>query len=255
MSASVMATAILSIWAASYAPENLTTTPEVLPVVKSVPEVSSDLPEPCHVMSPSVLAIAILSVWAAHSAPEVSSVRQPTPELPSDLKFASEALSDHETDPEASPVGEAAPMPPEVSASAVDPPREAAFYLKLSASPLILSASSVSTVPRSQAITRFPAPEVPSGPKSAPEVPSGPKSAPEVPSDLKSAPEAFPVGEAAPMPPEVPASAVEPLMEGAFTSILSASPLLLSASSVPVLPRSQSMTEPPVPPGELRHLL
>ncbi|KAL0173663.1 hypothetical protein M9458_029631 [Cirrhinus mrigala] len=93
-----------------------------------------------------------------------------------------------------------------------------------------------------------PAPELPSDHKPAPEVPSGLKSAPEVPSGLKSAPEAFPIGEAAPMPPEVSAPAVEPLMEGALTAKLTASPFFLSAPSVTVLPRSQSMTQPPVPP-------
>ncbi|KAL0153759.1 hypothetical protein M9458_050875 [Cirrhinus mrigala] len=93
-----------------------------------------------------------------------------------------------------------------------------------------------------------PAAELSSGLQPAPELPSDLKSAPEVPSGLKSAPEAFPIGEAAPMPPEVSAPAVEPLMEGALTAKLSTSPFFLSALSVTVLPRSQSMTQPPVPP-------
>ncbi|KAL0197756.1 hypothetical protein M9458_006296, partial [Cirrhinus mrigala] len=60
-----------------------------------------------------VMAIAILSVWATHCAPEAS--------------------SDHKSMPEASPVQECAPMPPEVSAYAVDPPKEAASIHELTA--------------------------------------------------------------------------------------------------------------------------
>ncbi|KAL0152335.1 hypothetical protein M9458_052058 [Cirrhinus mrigala] len=93
-----------------------------------------------------------------------------------------------------------------------------------------------------------PAAELSSGLQPDPELPSDHRPASEVPSGLKSAPEAFPIGEAAPMPPEVSASAVEPLMEEALTAKLSASPFFLSASSVTVLPRSPSKTQPPVPP-------
>ncbi|KAI2647119.1 Aggrecan core protein [Labeo rohita] len=93
-----------------------------------------------------------------------------------------------------------------------------------------------------------PAPELSSDHKPAPELSSDHKPAPELSSDHKPAPEAFPVGEAAPMPPEVSAPAVEPLMEGALTSKLSASPFFLFASSVPAFPRSQTMTQPPAPP-------
>ncbi|KAL0174039.1 hypothetical protein M9458_030007 [Cirrhinus mrigala] len=214
------------------------------------------------------MAVAFWCVWAAHSAPEVTSVpesapelpsdhrpapelpsdHKPAPELPSDYKPAPELPSDHKPAPELPSFGEAMPMPPEVSALAVDPPTEAASLYNLSASPLILSASSVSAVPRSQAITRFPAPELPPGLESAPEVPSGLKSAPEAPSDHESASEAFPVGEAAPMPPEVSASAVDPPREAALSCGLSASLPVLAASSVPALPRSQSMTRVPTPP-------
>ncbi|KAL0153403.1 hypothetical protein M9458_051322, partial [Cirrhinus mrigala] len=58
----------------------------------------------------------------------------------------------------ASPVREAAPMPPEVSAAAAEPPMEAVFIHELSASLLILSASFVPALPWSQSMTRVPAP-------------------------------------------------------------------------------------------------
>ncbi|KAL0173627.1 hypothetical protein M9458_029595, partial [Cirrhinus mrigala] len=86
------------------------------------------------------------------------------------------------------------------------------------------------------------APEVTSGLRPAPEVPSGLKPAPELPSDHETDPEASPVGEAAPMPPEVSASAVEPPVVAVLAFKRSASLPTLSASSVPALPRSQSLT-------------
>ncbi|KAL0162338.1 hypothetical protein M9458_041734 [Cirrhinus mrigala] len=174
MSASVMAITILSIWAASYAPEVPSVTksaPEVSSVTKSVPEFSSDPPEPHHVMSASVMAITILSMWAAHYAPKVSPVHKSAPEV----------SSDHESAPEASPVGEAAPMPPEVSASAVEPLMEATFSYGLFASLLVLSASSIPALPRSQSMTRVPAlpwraPALPALPWRAPAPPAAPPS-------------------------------------------------------------------------------
>ncbi|KAI2659127.1 hypothetical protein H4Q32_023348 [Labeo rohita] len=120
----------------SHAPSGPKSAPEITSDLKSAPEVSSGL----------------------KSAPEVPPDLKPDPELLSDLKPAPELPSDQETDPEASPVGEAAPMPPEVSASAVDPPMEAASLYRLSASPHTLSTSSISAFPRSQTVTRIPAP-------------------------------------------------------------------------------------------------
>ncbi|KAL0180449.1 hypothetical protein M9458_022855, partial [Cirrhinus mrigala] len=106
-------------------------------------QVPSDFPKPCQVSSylPShaeptlsnptaftlsspagiplssvlpVMAIAILSVWATLCTPE--------------------ALSDRESAPEASPVHEFVPMPPEVSAYTVEPPKEAASIHELTIS-------------------------------------------------------------------------------------------------------------------------
>ncbi|KAL0153365.1 hypothetical protein M9458_051329 [Cirrhinus mrigala] len=117
MSASVMAITIFSMWTAHYAPEIPSVTrsaPEVSSITMFVPEVSSGLPEPSHVMSTSVMAITILSMWAAHYAPEVPPGHKPALEVPSDSA------------PRAFPVREAVPMPPEVSAAAVEPHKEAA---------------------------------------------------------------------------------------------------------------------------------
>ncbi|KAL0148308.1 hypothetical protein M9458_056370 [Cirrhinus mrigala] len=103
---------------------------------KSVPEVSSD-----H-----------------KSASEFSSDHKSAPEVSPVHKSVLEVSSDHESAPEASSVGEAVSMPPEVSAFAVVPPKEAAFTYELSASLLVLSASSLPALPRSQSMTRVPAP-------------------------------------------------------------------------------------------------
>ncbi|KAL0170618.1 hypothetical protein M9458_035214, partial [Cirrhinus mrigala] len=103
------------------------------------------------------------------------------------------------------------------------------------------SAPEVTSVPES-------APELPSDHKPAPELPSDHKPAPELPSDHKPAPELPSFGEATPMPPEVSASAVDPPREAALSCGLSAFLPVLSASSVPALPRSQTMMRVPVPP-------
>ncbi|KAL0153936.1 hypothetical protein M9458_050759, partial [Cirrhinus mrigala] len=73
-----------------------------------------------------VMAIAILSMWATHCAPE--------------------ALSDHKSVLEASPVHEFAPVPPEVSAYAVEPPKEGASIHELTASYVHESAPEASLV-------------------------------------------------------------------------------------------------------------
>ncbi|KAL0158886.1 hypothetical protein M9458_046962, partial [Cirrhinus mrigala] len=70
-----------------------------------------------------VMAIAILSVWATHCTPEASSDNESGPE----------ASSVHESVPEASPVDKFAPMPLEVLAYAVEPPKEAASIHELTA--------------------------------------------------------------------------------------------------------------------------
>ncbi|KAL0151738.1 hypothetical protein M9458_052964, partial [Cirrhinus mrigala] len=90
-----------------------------------------------------VIAIAILSVWATHCTPEASSDHESAPKASSDCKSAPEASSDHKSAPvassdnksvlEASPVHEFAPMPPEVSAYAVEPPKEAVSIHELTA--------------------------------------------------------------------------------------------------------------------------
>ncbi|KAI2646826.1 Fc receptor-like protein 5 [Labeo rohita] len=148
-----------------------TSPPGVTSGHKSAPEITSGLKLAPEV--PSGLKSAPEVPSGPKSAPEVPSGLKFSPEVPSGLKSAPEAPSDHESAPEAFPVGEAAPMPPEVSASAVDPPREAAFILKHSASPLILSASSVPVLPRSQPITWVPAP-----PWRPPAPPAGPPTPP-----------------------------------------------------------------------------
>ncbi|KAL0150119.1 hypothetical protein M9458_054546 [Cirrhinus mrigala] len=214
--------------------------------------VSSDLPEPCHassdiprsrpimiagVLDPPqppaaalpLMAVAIWCVWAAHCAPEATSGLQPAPELLSDLKPAAELSSGLQPDPE---------LP-----SDLKPAPESLSDLK----PAAELSSGLQPAPELPSDLK-PAAELSSGLQPDPELPSDHKPASEVPSGLKSAPEAFPIGEAAPMPPEVSAPAVEPLMEGALSAKLSASPFFLSAPSLTVLPRSQSMTQPPVPP-------
>ncbi|KAI2655956.1 Adhesive plaque matrix protein [Labeo rohita] len=130
--------------------------PEVMSVHKSAHEGSSD-----HKSAPEILSVlkSAPEVSSDHkSAPEVSPVHKSAPEVSPVHKSAPEVSSDHESAPEASPVGEAAPMPPEVSALSVEPPMEAAFPYELSASLLILSASSVPALPRSQSMTQVPAP-------------------------------------------------------------------------------------------------
>ncbi|KAL0165721.1 hypothetical protein M9458_037565, partial [Cirrhinus mrigala] len=197
-------------------------------------------PSPVGIPLPTalpVIAIAILSVWAAHCIPEASSVHESVhesaPEASPVHESAPEALSVHESAPEASSVHESVhKTAPEITSVHKSAPE---------------TTSDLKSAPELPSGLKS-APEDPSGLKSAPEDSSGLKSAPEVPSGPKSAPEAFPVGEATPMPPEVSAPAVEPLMEGALPFKFSASPFILSASSVPVLPRSQFMMRAPVLP-------
>ncbi|KAL0148146.1 hypothetical protein M9458_056548 [Cirrhinus mrigala] len=155
-----------------------------------------------------LMAVAIWCVWAAHCVPEVSSDHKSAPEVLSDLRFAPEVPSDHKSAPEVSSGHKSAPE--------------------------------ISSVLKS-------APEVSPVHGSAPEVSPVDRSAPEVSSGHESAPEASSVGEAVPMPPEVSALAVEPPMEAALTFELSASLFVLSASSVPAFPRSQSMMRVPAP--------
>ncbi|KAL0148828.1 hypothetical protein M9458_055837 [Cirrhinus mrigala] len=111
--------------------------------------VSADIPKPCQVLSqlpshmstastPSrsagiplstvlpVLAVAILSVWATHCAPEASSDHESAPEASPDHESAPEASSVHRSVPEAFPAHEFVPIPPEVSACTVEPPKEVA---------------------------------------------------------------------------------------------------------------------------------
>ncbi|KAI2657266.1 hypothetical protein H4Q32_030264 [Labeo rohita] len=100
-----------------------------------------------------VMAVAILSVWATHCAPEASSVLESAPEASSVHKSAPEASSVHESAPEASsvhksapeassvhgsvpesfPAHEFAPIPLEVSACSVEPPKEVASTHELTA--------------------------------------------------------------------------------------------------------------------------
>ncbi|KAI2652466.1 hypothetical protein H4Q32_005691 [Labeo rohita] len=206
-----------------------------------------------------LMAVAIWCVWAAHCAPEVTSVHKSAPEVTSVNKSAPEVTSVHKSALEVTSLNKSAPEITSVHKSALEVTSvnksapEVTFVHKSAPEvpPGLKSAPEVTSGLKS-------APEVPSGLKSAPEVPSGLKSAPEVPSGLKSAPEAFPVRETAAMPPELSALAVEPPMEAVLSFGLSASLLILSASSIPTLPRSQSMTrvpallwrapEPPVPP-------
>ncbi|KAI2645231.1 Filamentous hemagglutinin [Labeo rohita] len=176
-----------------------------------------------------LMAVAIWCVWAAHCAPEVTSVHKPAPEVTTVHKSAPEVTSVHKTAPEVTSVHKSAPEVTSVHKSA---PEVTSVHK---------SAPEVTSDHR-------PAPELPSDHKPAPELPSDHRPAPELPSDHKSALEASFAGETAQMPPEVSAPAVEPLMETALTCTLSTSLLTLSASSVPALPRSRSMTRVPALP-------
>ncbi|KAL0180835.1 hypothetical protein M9458_023241, partial [Cirrhinus mrigala] len=180
----LMPVAIWCVWAAHCAPEVLSdhkSAPEVSSAHKSTPEVPSD-----HKSAPVVPS-------DHKPTPEVSSAHKSAPEVPSVYKSASEislvhgsvsepsshqrsdpeASSDRESAPEASSVHESTPVPLEVAAPAAEPPEGAAFPFGLSArqvtaelatnklSPsllVILSASAVPTLPRSQFMTRLPAP-------------------------------------------------------------------------------------------------
>ncbi|KAI2651310.1 Glutamate receptor 1 [Labeo rohita] len=262
-----MAVAIWCVWAAHCAPE-------VTPDLKSAPEPPSGLESAPEV--PSGLESAPEVPSGLKSAPEAASAHKPALELPSGLKSAPELPSGHKPAPELPSghwpvpelpsVGEAAPIPPEVSASAVDPPLEVASPYKLSASPPILSTSSVPVLPRFQTMTQVP---VPPRRAAAPPVPPRRAAAPPVPPRRAAAPPVPPRrAAAAPAPPPVPPRrAAAP------------SPPILSASTVPAFPRSQTVTQipvsperaapppapppvpprraapPPVPPGGLRHLL
>ncbi|KAL0146560.1 hypothetical protein M9458_058191 [Cirrhinus mrigala] len=145
--------------------------------IASTPSRSTDTP--LSTVLP-VMAIAIFSVWAAHcaprassvhesaseassihesgpeassvceSGPEASSVHESAPEAPSihesalealpDCESAPEASSDHTSASEASVVHEFTPIPPEVSAQAVDLPKEVAPIYELPATPAQASA-------------------------------------------------------------------------------------------------------------------
>ncbi|KAL0150560.1 hypothetical protein M9458_054153 [Cirrhinus mrigala] len=72
-----------------------------------------------------VMAIAILSVWATHCAPEASSGHESAPE----------ASSVHGSVPETFLANESAPIPPEVSACTVEPPKEVASMNELTDTP------------------------------------------------------------------------------------------------------------------------
>ncbi|KAI2646940.1 hypothetical protein H4Q32_027962 [Labeo rohita] len=91
-----------------------------------------------------VMAIAIFSVWAAHCAPEASSAHEYAPEASSVHESAPEASSVHEFTPilqrrasiyelTATSAQESAPIPPEVSVYAVEPPKEVAPIYELTA--------------------------------------------------------------------------------------------------------------------------
>ncbi|KAL0180837.1 hypothetical protein M9458_023243, partial [Cirrhinus mrigala] len=163
----LMAVAIWCVWAAHCAPEVLSdhkSAPEVSSAHKSTPEVPSD-----HKSAPVVPS-------DHKPTPEVSSAHKSAPEVPSvynSRRSDPEASSDRESAPEASSVHESTPVPLEVAAPAAEPPEGAAFPFGLSArqvtaelatnklSPsllVILSASAVPTLPRSQFMTRLPAP-------------------------------------------------------------------------------------------------
>ncbi|KAI2650156.1 Adhesive plaque matrix protein [Labeo rohita] len=236
MMASVLDSPLVSVWTANIPVASAPSKPtikEVLPPAAALP----------------LMAVAIWCVWAAHCAPEVPSVHKSAsevssghksaPELSSVLKSAPEVSSGHKS---ASEVSSGHKSAPELSSVLKSAPEVSSDHK--SASEVLSdhkSAPEISSVLKS-------APEVTSDHKSAPEVSSDHKSALEVSSDHESAPEASSFGEAAPMPPEVSAPAVEPPMEAAFPYELSASLPILSASSVPALPRSQSMTQAPAPP-------
>ncbi|KAL0152535.1 hypothetical protein M9458_052258 [Cirrhinus mrigala] len=170
----LMAVAIWCAWAAHCALE-------VPSDYKSAPEVPSDHKSASEVPSDHKSASEVPSDHK--SAPEVPSDHKSAPGVSFDLRSAPEVSSDHESAPEASPVRGAAPMPPEVSASAVEPPKEAAFTYELSASHLVLSASSLPALPRSQSMTRVPAlpwraPAPPALPWRAPAPPAPPPALP-----------------------------------------------------------------------------
>ncbi|KAL0168964.1 hypothetical protein M9458_037186 [Cirrhinus mrigala] len=177
-----------------------------------------------------LMAVAIWCVWAAHCAPEVTSVHRSAPEVTPVHKSAPEVPSDHESAPEAFPVREAAPMPPEVSALAVEPLMEAALSFGLSASLLILSASSVPVFPRSQSMMRVPAP---------------PWMAPAPPTSFPAPPGRAPAPPALAPPWRAPAPPAPPWRIPAPPALPPAPPW--KASALPVLPQSPG---PPTAPQD-----
>ncbi|KAI2646642.1 Transposable element Tcb2 transposase [Labeo rohita] len=256
--------------------------PEPRHVSSDLPEPchdSSDLPEPRHVMTASVMALTILSVWAAHytpevssvhkSAPEVSSVHKSAPEVSSVHKFAPEVSSVHKSAPEASSDRESGPVPPEVAVLVADPPKGAADttietpeVTAFAAEPLEMAAptaaSLMAVMPAAVSLevageaaephktgTSVLAPcmvVAPNNPHPASVLMPGPEPATKAVYELSPCPVLAMFGLSA-----------LPVMATKAANELSASLLvLLSASSVPVLPRSQSMTRflgPPHRPG------
>ncbi|KAL0150688.1 hypothetical protein M9458_053992 [Cirrhinus mrigala] len=170
-----------------------------IPTKPKPAHVMSTKPKPVHVMpakptpaqiistkpQPALVTLAwqashCLPVWATHCTPESSSVHESAPEASSDTSLLQRPLasSDHKSVLEASPAHKFAPVPPEVSAYAVEPPKEGASIHELTAS----------------YVHEF---------------------APEISSVHESVPEASSVYEFAPMPPEVSAYTVEPPKEAA----------------------------------------
>ncbi|KAL0185497.1 hypothetical protein M9458_021194 [Cirrhinus mrigala] len=258
MMASVLDPPLVSVRAAniSGAPaHHKTTINEVLPPAAALP----------------LMAVAIWCVWAAHCAPEVSSVhksapevtsirksapevmsvRKSAPEVPSDLKSAPEVPSDLKSAPEAPSDLKSAPEVPSALKSA---PEISTDRLSAPVPPemLVLAAES----PKGAADTTIETPEVAAFAAEPLEV-AAPTVASPVAEMPAAAAEPRKTGTSALAPCTVvtpynphPGSVPRPGLVTATRAVyeLSSSLPILSASSVPALPRSQSMTRVPAPP-------
>ncbi|KAI2655611.1 hypothetical protein H4Q32_018036 [Labeo rohita] len=219
--------------------------------------VSSDTPRSQLIMMASVLdpplmsvralplmAVTILCVWAAHSAPEVSSL--------------------HESAPEVSSFHESAPVPPEVAAPAAEPPKGAPSICELSTCPLTTLEAICELMEALYELSACPVTAM----KAICELPPGPEPATEAVNELSALP-----ATAKNLSSERPVPAMEAMNEFYAHSVtaieavielsapsVSAKDMLtrptvspaslfaaLSASPVPISPRSQSMPWVSVP--------
>ncbi|KAL0201349.1 hypothetical protein M9458_004536, partial [Cirrhinus mrigala] len=189
-----------------------------------------------------LMAVAIWCVWAAHCSPEATSVHKhahevssdhkfapevpsdlkTAPEVPSDLKTAPEVPSDLKPAPEVSSDRESAPVPPGVMELTADPPKWAADttietpeVAAFAAEPLEVAAPTVASPVAAEATEPHKMGTSVLAPCTV-------------------------VALNHPLLANVPMPGPEPATEA--VNELSASLLVLSASSVPALPRSQSMT-------------